>query len=98
MDLFKKMNNNEATSWDWNCPRYVKRVKGDTQKLHRLSRRRLKKKLEKVKKYCQDGLEFYKLMNKGEYPRQYQDDFTQDCVRVELEQVYNDLLEILEWW
>ena len=47
MDLFKRENTNEATFWDWNCPKYIKRHKGDTQKLHRISRRRLKRKLKK---------------------------------------------------
>lgn len=47
MDLFKEKNNNEATSWDWNCPKFVRRSKGDTKKLHRLSRKRLKRELNK---------------------------------------------------
>lgn len=50
MDLFKKASNKEATSWDWNCPRFVKRTKGDTKKLHRLSRKRLKRELNKEDK------------------------------------------------
>jgi hypothetical protein len=50
MDLFKKTNNKEATSWDWNVPQIVKRFKGDTQRLHRLSRRRLKRELRKESK------------------------------------------------
>lgn len=47
MDLFKKKNIKTATSWDWNAPQIVKRCKGDTQKLHRLSRRKLKQELKK---------------------------------------------------
>lgn len=47
MDLFKRKSTNEATSWDWNCPKYVKRAKGDTRKLHKLSRKRLKEELKK---------------------------------------------------
>ena len=47
MDLFKKENNKFATILDWNCPRYVKRCKGDTERLHRYSRRKLKLKLKK---------------------------------------------------
>jgi hypothetical protein len=47
MDLFKRASNKEATSWDWNCPKVSKRLKGDTKKLHRLSRRRLKREIEK---------------------------------------------------
>ena len=46
-DLFKKKNIKEATCWDWNCPRFVKRHKGDTQKLHKLARKRLKQELKK---------------------------------------------------
>lgn len=47
MDLFKKINNKLANSLDWNCKKYAKRVKGDTQLLHRYSRRKLKQKLKK---------------------------------------------------
>lgn len=47
MDLFKRKNVNEATCWDWNCPKFVKRRKGDTKKLHKLSRKRLKEELNK---------------------------------------------------
>ena len=47
MDLFKKKNIKEACFWEWHYPRYVKRTKGDTKKLHKLSRKRLKKSLRK---------------------------------------------------
>lgn len=47
MDDFKKSNINQATSWDWNVPRICKRRKGDTAKLHRLSRHRLKNQLKR---------------------------------------------------
>lgn len=47
MDIFKKENNKLATMLDWNCPRYVKRCKGDTERLHRYSRRKLKQNLKK---------------------------------------------------
>lgn len=47
MDLFKQENIKYATSIDWNCPKIVKRHKGDTQKLHKYSRRKLKNKLAK---------------------------------------------------
>lgn len=50
MDDFKKANIKNATSWDWNCTRVCKRIPGDTAKLHRLSRRRLKQSLIKEKK------------------------------------------------
>ena len=57
MDNFKRKSNKEATSWDWNIPKYVKRYKGDTQILHKLSRRRLKRELRmtvnlNLKKNC----------------------------------------------
>ena len=47
MDLFKQENIKYATSLDWNCPKIAKRHKGDTQKLHRYSRRKLKNKFKK---------------------------------------------------
>lgn len=47
MDDFKKSNINQATSWDWNVPRICKRRKGDTAKLHRLARHRLKNKMKR---------------------------------------------------
>lgn len=52
-NLFKQKNINTAIAWDWNCPKYVKRHKGDTQKLHRLSRRKLKQELKKEKEQCE---------------------------------------------
>lgn len=45
MDIFKRKNTKLATSWDWNCKRVCKRTKGDTQRLHRYSRRKLKQEL-----------------------------------------------------
>ena len=45
MDIFKRKNIKLATSWDWNCKRVCKRAKGDTQRLHRYSRRKLKQEL-----------------------------------------------------
>lgn len=47
MDKFKKMSSTTAMSWDWDVPRVCKRAKGDTQKLHKISRAKLKKDLEK---------------------------------------------------
>lgn len=44
MDDFKKENIIKATAWDYNCPRYVKRTKGDGKKLRRYSRRKLRMK------------------------------------------------------
>ena len=51
MDDFKRNNINQATAWDWNAPRICKRRKGDTAKLHRLARHRLKNKIKKELKY-----------------------------------------------
>lgn len=48
MDLFKKKITPTADSWDWNCPKYVKRCKGDTQKLHKMARAKIKKELKKT--------------------------------------------------
>lgn len=45
MDIFKRKNIKLATALDWNCKRVCKRVKGDTQRLHRYSRRKLKQEL-----------------------------------------------------
>lgn len=45
MDLFKRKNIKLATAWDWNAKRVCKRAKGDTQRLHRYSRRKLKQEL-----------------------------------------------------
>lgn len=44
MDDFKKENIIKATAWDYNCPRYIKRTKGDGKKLRRYSRRKLRMK------------------------------------------------------
>lgn len=41
MDLFKSKGMKLATSLDWNCPRVCKRVKGDTQRIHKKARRAL---------------------------------------------------------
>lgn len=45
MDIFKRKNMKLATVWDWNCKNICKRKKGDTQRLHRYSRRKLKQDL-----------------------------------------------------
>lgn len=46
MDIFKRKMNKDATAIDWNCPRFCKRSKGDTQMLHKLARHRLKQELK----------------------------------------------------
>ena len=45
MDKFKRANIKDATAWDWNCPFVCKRQKGDTKRLHKKSRKRLKNEL-----------------------------------------------------
>ena len=42
MDLFKKVNAKQATAWDWNCPKVCKRAKGDTKRLHKIARNKIK--------------------------------------------------------
>lgn len=46
-DKFKRANQNDVTSIDYNVPQYVKRGKGDGKMLRRLARRRLKRELKK---------------------------------------------------
>lgn len=48
MDLFKRASNKMATVFDWNCPKVCKRCKGDTQKIHKQARKKLKENLKKV--------------------------------------------------
>lgn len=50
MDLFKKKSSTTARNWDWDVPQIVKRCKGDTQKLHKISRSKLKQELRKEEK------------------------------------------------
>ena len=40
-DLFKMKSMKMADSLDWNCPKICKRVKGDTQRIHKKARREL---------------------------------------------------------
>ena len=47
MDLFKKQSSKKARNWDWDVPQYSKRHKGDTQRLHKISRSKLKQELRK---------------------------------------------------
>ena len=57
MDLFKKENMKYATSLDWNCGNICKRCKGDTRRLHKLSRTKLKNKL--IKEVKENGYTSY---------------------------------------
>ena len=43
MDLFKKMSMKMADSLDWNCKNVVKRKKGDTKRVHKQARAKLKR-------------------------------------------------------
>lgn len=45
MDIFKRKSMKLATSLDWNCTKYVKRRKKDTERIHRYARRKLKQEL-----------------------------------------------------
>lgn len=49
-----------------------------------------------IKKYCERGIDYYKKMDKGKAPRQYDDDFVQERVRFEEECIFNDILEIID--
>ena len=47
MDIFKRANQIDVDSIDYNVPQIVKRNKGDGQRLRQLARTRLKDKLRK---------------------------------------------------
>ena len=55
-----------------------------------------KKIINNIKKYCEDTFEYYKKMDKGKAPRQYDDDFVQERVRVEAENITDDILNIID--
>ena len=42
MDLFKKFSMKMATGLDWNCKQVARRNKGDTQKIHKQARRKMR--------------------------------------------------------
>ena len=63
MDLFKKANTKQATAWDWNCPKVCKRAKGDTKRLHKIARAKLKRCDKQVE---QDVINFWNGLIKGE--------------------------------
>lgn len=44
-DVFKVTGMKLATSLDWNAKKYVKRCKGDTELIHRYSRRKMKEEI-----------------------------------------------------
>lgn len=43
MDLFKKHTMKMADSLDWNCKGIVKRRKGDTKRIHKQARTKMKR-------------------------------------------------------
>lgn len=43
MNLFKAMSMNMADSLDWNCKKVCKRSKGDTRRIHKQARTKLKR-------------------------------------------------------
>lgn len=42
MNLFKAMSMNIADSLDWNCKKVCKRSKGDTKRIHKQARNKIK--------------------------------------------------------
>lgn len=42
MNLFKAMSMNMANSLDWNCKKVCKRSKGDTKRIHKQARNKIK--------------------------------------------------------
>lgn len=48
MDLFKKNTMAMASSLDWNCKNIVKRNKGDTQRIHKQARAKIKNQDKKL--------------------------------------------------
>lgn len=63
MDLFKRASNKMATALDWNCPKVCKRCKGDTQRIHKQARTKLKRYDKQVE---QDVIDFWNSLVKGE--------------------------------
>ena len=42
MNLFKAMSMKMADSFDWNCKKVCKRAKGDTRRIHKQARNKIK--------------------------------------------------------
>lgn len=63
MNLFKAMSMNMADSLDWNCKKICKRSKGDTRRIHKQARTKLKKYDRQVE---QDVIDFWNSLVKGE--------------------------------
>lgn len=63
MNLFKAMSMKMADSLDWNCKKVCKRSKGDTKRIHKQARTKLKKYDRQVE---QDVIDFWNSLVKGE--------------------------------
>ena len=63
MNLFKAMSMKMADSLDWNCKKVCKRSKGDTRRIHKIARAKLKKCDKQVE---QDVIDFWNELVKGE--------------------------------
>lgn len=63
MNLFKAMSMKMADSLDWNCKKVCKRSKGDTRRIHKQARAKLKKCDKQVE---QDVIDFWNELVKGE--------------------------------
>ena len=62
MNLFKAMSMNMADSLDWNCKKVCKRSKGDTRRIHKQARTKLKRYDKQVE---QDVIDFWNSLVKG---------------------------------
>lgn len=63
MNLFKAMSMKMADSLDWNCKKVCKRSKGDTRRIHKQARTKLKRYDRQVE---QDVIDFWNGLVKGE--------------------------------
>lgn len=62
MNLFKAMSMKMADSLDWNCKKVCKRSKGDTRRIHKRARTKLKRYDRQVE---QDVIDFWNSLVKG---------------------------------
>ena len=62
MNLFKAMSMDMADSLDWNCKKVCKRSKGDTRRIHKQARTKLKRYDKQVE---QDVIDFWNSLVKG---------------------------------
>ena len=52
MNLFKAMSMKMADSLDWNCKKVCKRSKGDTKRIHKQARNKIKQEDKRNKQNC----------------------------------------------